>query len=436
MDSDPYQQMRTVMAAPRLARAIAIGSRFCARAAAMLERLGLAGVTPSAAVDRQLLEARAGGQARELDEAGLLLCLRCRVSHAAEQKILALVRHFGQRHQLDPIDLAATVLDDGGDPLPWPSVGTSGAAHRPFSLEVIDSYRPELAGLGHWTRLRVQSHPPLVRLLREHGLLLQRDWSLLAHASPGRMARAWERHGSAALSPVQVATLHQRFRDHYRQARGERLAAAWEPGALFLSALDPPTAAPLTLGRLQAMASALRRDRLAALPMAGPEGLEAVAAAAPAEEPSSGRVAVVEAALCRALARQLPAMLAADGPEAALRACLWRHYAKGHSQRRIGEACGCCQPKVNRRLQCAAHATAIATTALGFLLGREGFEAVGRSLAATESQAAALRDYLLASPADGARPRLAHWLEPLLEPLLERSVPVSPPHDLLRDPHA
>jgi hypothetical protein len=180
------------------------------------------------------------------------------------------------------------------------------------------------------------------------------------------------------------------------------------------------------------MATALRRDRLAALPMAGPEGLEAVAAAAPAEEPSPGRVAVVEAALRRALARQLPAMLAADGPEVALRACLWRHYAKGDSQRRIGEACGCCQPKVNRRLQCAAHASAIATTALGFLLGREGFEAVGRSLAATESQAAALRDYLLASPADGARPRLAHWLEPLLE----RSVPASPPHDLLRDPHA
>jgi hypothetical protein len=432
MDSDPYQQMRTVMAAPRLARAIAIGSRFCARAAAMLERLGLAGVTPSAAVDRQLLEARAGVEARELDEAGLLLCLRCRVSHAAEQKIRALVRHFGQRHQLDPIDLAATVLDDGGDPLPWASVGTSGAAHRPFSLEVIDNYRPELAGLGHWTRLRVQSHPPLVRLLREHGLLLQRDWSLLAHASPGRMARAWEQHGSAALSPAQVATLHLRFRDHYRQARGERLAAAWEPGALFLSALDPLIAAPLTLGRLQAMASALRRDRLAALPMAGPEGLEAVAAAAPAEEPSPGRVAVVEAALRRALARQLPAMLAADGPEVALRACLWRHYAKGDSQRRIGEACGCCQPKVNRRLQCAAHASAIATTALGFLLGREGFEAVGRSLAATESQAAALRDYLLAFPADGDRPRLAQWLEPLLE----RSVPASPPHDLLRDPHA
>ncbi len=430
MDSLPYRHLRTLMAAPGLARAITIGSRSSARALATLERLGLLEVPASAAIDRQLLEAR-----ERADERGVLLCLRCRVSHAAEQKILALQRRFGRSHQLDLIDLAATVLDDAGEPLPWPLPQPS-AAHRPFSLEVIDSYRPELAGLGHWTRLRVQSHPPLVRLLREHGLLLQRDWSLLAHASPGRMARAWEQHGSAALSPAQVATLHQRFRDHYRQARGERLAAAWEPGALFLSALDPPTAAPLTLGRLQAMASALRRDRLAALPMAGPEGLEAVAAAAPAEDASPGRVAVVEAALRRALARQLPAMLAADGPEAALRACLWRQYALGLSQRRIGEACGCCQPKVNRRLQCAAHATAIATTALGFLLGREGFEAVGRSLAATESQAAALRDYLLASPADGARPRLAHWLEPLLEPLLERSVPVSPPHDLLHDPHA
>jgi hypothetical protein len=62
MDSDSYQHMRTVVAAPRLARALAIGSRFCARAAGMLERLGLAGVTPSAAVDRQLLEACAGFQ--------------------------------------------------------------------------------------------------------------------------------------------------------------------------------------------------------------------------------------------------------------------------------------------------------------------------------------------------------------------------------------
>ena len=427
MDSLPYQHLRTLVAAPGLARAITIGSRPSARALATLERLGLLEAAASAAIDRQLLEARG-----RTDERGVLLCLRCRVSQAAEQKIRALQRRFGRSHQLDLIDLAATVLDDAGDPLPWPRPQPSDA-HRPFSLEVIGSYRPELAGLGHWTRVRVQSHPPLVRLLREHGLLLQRDWSLLAHASPGRMARAWQRHGGAALSQAQVERLHQRYRDHYRQARGDRsaVAADWEPQAAFLAGLDPPVAADLSLARLRAMAAALRRDRLAELPLAGPQELEVVAAAPP-EEPPWGPIAAVEFALRRALARQLPAMLAADGPEAALRACLWRHYAQGQPQRRIGEACGCCQAKVTRRLQAAAHAAAIAATALGFLAGREGFEAVGCSLAATETQAAALRDYLLAIPAEGDRPRLALWLEPLLAP----PVPVSPPHDLLRDPQA
>ncbi|MFN9693274.1 MAG: hypothetical protein ACK550_05695 [Synechococcaceae cyanobacterium] len=433
MHSDTYQHLRVLMAAPQLARAITIGSRFCAEATAALELLGLVGVTPSAAVDRQLLEARGEGSAA--DDAGLLLCLRCRVTQAAEQKILALVRHFGRRHQLDPIDLAATVLDDGGESLPWHPAPAASSVHRPFSLQVIDSYRPELAGLGHWTRLRAQSHPPLVRLLREHGLLLQRDWSLLAHATPSRMERAWQRHGTAALTASQVAGLHQRFGEHYRQARGDRTSAIgrWEPEAAFLAALDPPTRAELILGRLRAMATALRRDRLAALPLAGDgeEQLDAVAAALPTADPPSGRVEAVEAALRRALAKQLPAMLAAGGPEASLRACLWRHYALGLPQRRIGEACGCCQPKVNRRLQCAAHAAAIAATALGWLAGREGFEAVGRSVASTEAQALALRDYLLAASGEGDRPRLALWLEPLLpDPVVE-----PPPHDLRNVPH-
>lgn len=431
MSDATYQQLRLLVSAPRLARSIAIGSRFCPPARATLERLGLAGVVASAAVDRQLLEAgqrapRAPAEGPQ--DSGPLLCLRCRVSQAAEQKIQALVRRFGRSHQLDPIDLAATVLDDGGAPLPWPVAGETasetagtGSGHRPFSLQVIASFRPDLAGLGHWTRVRVQSHPPLVRLLREHGLLLLRDWSLLAHASPSRMARAWRLHGSAALPAAEVVALHGRFREAYRQERrtAVRSIGRWEPDGAFLAGLDPPAAAALTLQRLQAMAAALRRDHLAALPLAAPEALERVpAATASALETSPpDRLAVVEAALGRAVAAQLPAMLAADGPEAALRACFWRHYARGLNQRAIGQACGgSCQAKVQRRLQLSAHATVIATTALGQLAGREGFEAVGRSPERTEEQLAALRDHLLDTPDGADRPRLAHWLAPLLDP--------------------
>lgn len=416
-----YQQLRLLVSAPRQVRSIAIGSRFCPPARATLERLGLAGVAASAVVDRQLLEAgqvapRAPADGPE--DPGPLLCLRCRVSQAADQKVQALVRRFGRSHQLDPIDLAATVLDDAGAPLPWSAAW--GSVHRPFSLQVIGSFRPELAGLGHWTRVRVQSHPPLVRLLREHGLLLLRDWSLLAHASPSRLARAWRLHGGAALPAAVVVALHGRFRQAYRQERraAPRSIGRWEPDAAFLAALDPPAPAALTLQRLQAMAAALRRDHLATLPLAPPEALERLpAAAAPQEPPPPDRLVQVEAALRRAVAAQLPAMVAADGPEAELRACFWRHYARGLSQRAIGQACGgSCQAKVQRRLQLSAHASVIATTALGQLAGREGFEAVGRSPERTEAQLAALRDHLLATPEGADRPRLALWLAPLLDP--------------------
>jgi hypothetical protein len=214
-----------------------------------------------------------------------------------------------------------------------------------------------------------------------------------------------------------VDQLHRRFLAAYQQAEGKRNGqrSRWEPDGPFLVGLDPAAPAERTLGHLQAMAAALRRERLGSLPLVEPEQLEAIPA--PTGPPPPGdQLERLEVALRQALALQLPAMLAADGPEAALRACLWSHYAAGQTQRRIAEACGCCQAKVTRRLQAAAHAAAIATTALSLLAGQAGFESVGTSLPLTETQVNALRDHLLTPPADGDRPRLALWLEPLLPP--------------------
>ena len=420
----PYHQFRTLVAAPRSARAIAIGSRPSPLAATALERRGLTGLAPSTPRDRYLFEA--GGAD---DDRGALLCLRCRVSHAAVQRIEALYRQFGSSHQLDLIDMAATVLDDQGAPLPWPQADQPPAGHRPFALEVIESFRPELAGLGQWTRVRVQSHGALAQLLREHGLLLIRDWALLAHSSPTRMERAWRSHGQAALDLTSVRRLHQSFRRHYSQAMADLVSRRrrWEPNIAFLERLDPAVAADVTRRRLQALASALRRERLDPLTAPKQEYLEAElapgdGAGADGHAPPPERIGLLERTLRRALAQQLPAMLAATGAEAALRACLWRHYALGLRQREISEACGCCQAKVSRRLQPSAHAGVIATTALTQLAGQEGFEAVGGCLKATETQVAALRDYLLGCPVATDRPRLALWLAPLLA-----AIPPVPP---------
>ena len=107
----------------------------------------------------------------------------------------------------------------------------------------------------------------------------------------------------------------------------------------------------------------------------------------------------------------------ADGP---LRACLWRGFAEGLSQREILLRCApgttLHQSTVSRKLQLMPHATAIATSAAEQLRGVEGFEEMGCSPADTERVVDELRTYLLTPlPVDG-RPRLAHWLLPLLPP--------------------
>ena len=105
----PYRQLRLLVPAPSSARAIAIGSRPSGPAAEALRRLGLAERAPSAVLDQLLLQV-----GRDSEDQGASLCLRCRVSQAAEQKLLELMSRFGRSHQLDLIDRAYTVMYDRG----------------------------------------------------------------------------------------------------------------------------------------------------------------------------------------------------------------------------------------------------------------------------------------------------------------------------------
>ena len=153
--------------------------------------------------------------------------------------------------------------------------------------------------------------------------------------------------------------------------------------------------------------------------MAGAASLAASVSsqAADADDTDAGDslLARLEAALRAALAEQLEAMLTPRGPEHTLRLRLWRHYAEGLDSRAIAAACGCSQATVSRRLQERTRAGLIAAEALAALAGQRGFEAIGRSLEASETQRLALRDHLLSAPQDQRRCRLALWLEPLLQ---------------------
>jgi len=409
MDGE-YQRLRTLVAAQGSQRAFRIGEIAPPQASEALQRLGLAGVAHQQA-DRSLWQVSTGQ-----DDPGALLCLRCRVSQASYQKLQALHRQFGQRHQLDLIDMAATVLDDQGQPLPWQGAVEGSKRPEPFTMRVLRSFQPERASLATWSRVMLQSHPELVQLLRWHGLLMIRDWALLAHASPSRMERAWHLYGRSALPIARVRSLHRLFREQYAATAGTE-SGHWHPDVTFLRRLDPGTPPASLEASLLAMARALRLERLQTPPevpweeasQQGEEGRD-----------WGGLRQQLNSCLQRALERQLPAMLGRGKADGALRVCLWRGFAEGLSQRALLARCApgtkVHQSTVSRKLQLMAHATAIATTAAGELRGEQGFEELGSSLADTERIVAQLRTYLLEPRAAEGRPRLAEWLLPLLPP--------------------
>lgn len=404
---EAYLRLKALVAAPRSSRGFAIGEILPAAAREACARHRLSAAGPLQEADRLLLESLT-----ETDDHGALLCLRCRVSQAVHQKLLALHRQFGQRHQLDLIDLAATVLDDQGQTLPWQPQSLS----EPFTITVLRRYKPARAGLGTWTRVMVQSHPELVQLLRHHGLLLIRDWALLAHASAARMQRAWQLHGRAALPLARVRSLHALFCQQYAAAAGTE-SGQWQPDAAFLRQLDPGTPAERLRTALLAMAQAVRLERLGTPPPL--DGSEP-AAADPPERDWQPLQQQLERCLLEALRQQLPLMLGLGRSDQALRTSLWRGYAEGLSQRAMAERCAGPVPpnqsSVSRKLQLQAHLTVIATKATLALRQQKGFEELGRSPADSDRIVAELRSYLNEPQSIDGRSRLAHWLLPLLPP--------------------
>lgn len=399
----PYGILRALVPATRGTRGLTIGSLASPRALEGLRRQGLSpdtGADP--ACDTLLLRA-----SRDGGDEDALLSLRCRASQPIEQQLLHLHGRWGASHHLDLLEMASRVLDDDGRPLPWePPAGPR--RHEPFSLPVLRHWRPELASLERWCRVRVQSDPPLRQLLLSHGLLLMGPWALLACASRTRVEQAWRGYGQGSLTRDAALALHGAYLGLYRQAKEAHRrqfgrSRGWVPDQAFLEGLRPGAPPVRTQEQLLAIAAALRRFRL--------EGPPPEDASPPADtgDELAELAALIEPALRRACHQHRATLLSAAADAALLR-CLWQAYGEGLSQRASAERCGCSQPMVSRRLQLQRQATAIATTA-ALALGRlPAFAGALSSVEASERLVAALRDHLLAPHPDHQRPRLAVWL--------------------------
>ncbi len=421
----PYVTLRALVSAPRATRGFTIGSLQPVRALAGLRRHGLPPQTEAdPACDLLLLRA-----CQDDADVEALLNLRCRASQPIEQQVLLLHGRWGASHHLDLLEMASRVLDDDGRPLSWQAPDGGPAGHEPFSLPVLRQWRPELASLDRWCRVRVQSDPNLRQLLLHHGLLLIGPWALLACASRTRVEAAWRSHGQGPLTSAGAVALHSAYQELYREAKARHRrergrSRGWLPDQDFLARLRPGAPASATLEQLLAIAAALRRWRLDG---PGPESSPCPCAPTGPEEGDGGDglselAALIEPALRRACAQRRGSLLAAATTgDARLLRCLWEAYGEGLSQRASAERCGCSQAMVSRRLQLRRQATAIATTA-ALALGRHPVLADRlTSVATSERFVQALADHLLAPPPDNPRPRLAEWL--LSEPSRDPAAP-------------
>lgn len=366
-------------------------------AAAYLLDHGIEAEQPSPGLDLDLWE-----QSLAQPDPLPLLCLRCRLSDSLYQWLLAQVRRHGQLHQLEPITIAAYLLDDDGSlqfccltdpPTRQPFTLDLLASLElpllnPFSAEVLRSWNPCRSSLSNWARERAQSHPPLKAYFRDCGVLLISDWALLGDSSSKRVADVWERFGYGTLSTPQAVSLHRRYRELYpaaktahRQSTGR--ISGWEPDTAFLVELSPEhPEADETRQQLKAIAKAIRKLLDGTWQRSDVDDLEleldrrqAVGqfdAVSEDGDPLGGKqlLAQIHDALRRAMDQHLPSELELEqkrfskAPEKKL---AWQLYGEGLSQREIAIRCDHQQAWVSKLLDEKRRSAAVATLAVAEL---------------------------------------------------------------------
>jgi hypothetical protein len=389
---------------------------------------------PSREHDQQLLQA-----CEQTGDAGAFLCLRCRVSWPLEQRVRSLHQQNARNYGVELIELMAFALDDTGRVLPFqpePERQERKQPPQPFGVEVIRSYRPELSGLPHWGQQKLLGHGPMREYLRQRGVSLQRDWSLLGDTSPRRVVEAVSRF-DGGITPESAKAIHARYGQLYRPAKLNYLQKTgrqqgWEPDEAFLLAVDPDQPPWQTKEFLERIAKAVRvlesgRWLKQESVLFDDDAVERLADAAAAEawsEPDKGADFQEEDVwnlLEDVGVRYVAAMLGELEPEG-LELRIWQAWSQGLRQRQIAERCGTNGARVSRTVQEEMRADEIATQALErlrYALPQQPsaqWAGLFRSVERLKQAERGLMNHLLKPEQEGGISPLRRWVQHALRP--------------------
>ncbi|WP_088431454.1 hypothetical protein [Halomicronema hongdechloris] len=187
------------------------------------------------------------------------LSLRCFISHQIRDVCLQLAQRFGPTHGFSARDLFPLVLDDDGQLQP---------NHRPFTLEILDTYDPTQANLGAWARRLTQHHRDLNQALLEQGLYRASDWAILNDTSVKQLQRILQDYHHCSDHEISRASrllqqYHQVYRrDRIRNRQGSANTRCQPPSREQLQRIEPAMAPRSLLHRLKTLASQLRAYRI------------------------------------------------------------------------------------------------------------------------------------------------------------------------------
>ncbi|MBD2158407.1 hypothetical protein [Leptolyngbya sp. FACHB-16] len=226
-------------------------------------------------------------------------CLRCFISTQIDWICNDLAQKFGSVGEFDHHDLLSLVLDDVGVAelvilTPFakrtPSTralhqankgepensSTVPVRHIPLAVQILQSFDPEKAQLSTWCRQMVVSQGEFSKFLKERGITLESDWSILNNTSSDQLRRILQRFNKFPSPKIEQAVhLLESYHAIYRHDRLQKLqekgtrGRCRPPGSdqlmrmldyLQKRGISSPSSAQL-LEQLQAIAQIIRESR-------------------------------------------------------------------------------------------------------------------------------------------------------------------------------
>ena len=393
------------------------------------------------------LDERLISSAKASSEPLPLLCLRCRVSAAVAKKLRAMHAKHRDQHELELDEMAACVLDDGGElvirqksrssdgqirtqrlPFDWETISAMPQREvKPLAADILRSYDSTRCALPSWTETLVQGNRELKHYLRSCGLLLISPWALIADTSPKRVKEAWEQCGEGAMNADQITELHASYlkaywpaKETYKQEVGK--SSGWIPDSQFLESLTPPQKNDNALRQLD---QAIRRF-LALKPSLFQDGEEAAIPDPGSLDELSERDTstsdvdlntLIQRALQKSAGEQIKVAIEKDqrkwqrDPN---RLLAWQLYCDGIGQRDIASRCDHKQAWVSKLLQEKTLSHAIALGAATELSRHNAFKQIQMDPEGAERMVEALRNHLLCPEQDSDVAPLRRWIRSYL----------------------